>query len=96
MTAAWRETATGVTIAVRAQPKSRRPGIAAEAGRLRIAVTEAPEDGRANRAVCEALAAAAGVPNSAVSVRLGVSRRDKTVNIAGDPADIVARLARIP
>ena len=55
----------GVAVAVKVQPKSRRPGLqglapSADGERLRIGVTEAAEDGRANRAACAALAGALG------------------------------------
>ncbi len=86
-----------MTVRVKVQPRARRAGIAgaqpaAEGMRLRIAVTEAPEDGRANRAVCAALAAALKVPPSAVAVTLGAAAREKTLRIAGDPATLGARL----
>ena len=61
----WRPLPDGVAVAVKVQPKSRRPGLhgaapAADGERLRIGVTEAAEGGRANRAACAALAAALG------------------------------------
>ncbi|MBX6747158.1 MAG: DUF167 domain-containing protein, partial [Acetobacteraceae bacterium] len=55
-------------------------------------VTEAPEDGRANRAVCATLAKALGIAPSAVQVVLGATAREKTLAIAGDPGDLSARL----
>lgn len=96
----WREEKDGVSVKVKVQPKARRPGIggvapAIDGERLRIAVTEAPEDGRANRAVCDALAHALGVPGSAVAVSLGAASRQKTLRVAGDPAQLAARLASL-
>ena len=96
----WRATADGVSVAVKVQPKSRRPGVqgrvpALEGERLRIGVTEAAEDGRANRAACATLAAALQVPVSQVSVLLGASSREKTLRVAGDPAGIIERLAAL-
>ena len=60
----WRELPDGVAVAVKVQPKSRRPGVqgsAPSAGgeRLRIGVSEPAENGRANRAACTVLAAMA-------------------------------------
>lgn len=65
---------------------------AADGPRLRLSVTAAPEDGRANRAVCALLAEALGVAASAVSVAQGASAREKTIAVAGDPAALGARL----
>ena len=53
----WRTTGEGVMVEVKVQPKSRRPGVqgrvpALEGERLRIGVSEAAEDGRANAAAC--------------------------------------------
>lgn len=47
----------GILVPVRAQPKARRNAIVGtHAGRLRIAVCDPPEKGKANRAVVEILA----------------------------------------
>jgi hypothetical protein len=87
----------GVSVVVKVQPKSRRPGIqgrALSAGGpcLRIGVNEPPEGGQANRAACHALAVALGVPASAVAVILGQSSRDKTLHVTGDAARLAAVL----
>ena len=94
----WHSVAGGVAVAVKVQPKSRRPGVhgaapAADGARLRIAVTEAAEGGRANRAACAALAGALGVPPSSVRVAVGAASRQKTMHVAGDPAALGLRLA---
>jgi uncharacterized protein (TIGR00251 family) len=93
----WRETATGVLLRIKVQPKSRRPGLhglveAVDGPRLKLAVAEAPEEGRANRAVSAVLAEALGVPASAVRVVQGATSREKTVAVAGEPAGIIRRL----
>ncbi len=83
---------------MKAQPKSRRPGIgglSADGSALRVAVSEAPEDGRANRAVCTVIAQALDVPGSAVEVAQGATSRLKTLRIAGDPARLIERLERL-
>jgi uncharacterized protein (TIGR00251 family) len=88
----------GVELRVKAQPKSRRPGIgglAPDGAALRVAVTEAPEDGRANRAVCVAVAEALQVAPSAVTLTQGASARLKTLRIAGDPARLSETLNRL-
>jgi uncharacterized protein YggU (UPF0235/DUF167 family) len=98
--AVFRAVAGGVELRVKAQPRSRRPGLgglapAPDGAALRVAVTEAPEDGRANRAVCLVIAAALDVPGSAVEVAQGATSRRKTLRIAGDPARLIERLERL-
>jgi uncharacterized protein YggU (UPF0235/DUF167 family) len=97
LTAFWRALPDGVSVTVKVQPKSRRPGVQGQAvsargACLRIGVTEAPEDSRASRAACAVLAAALHIPASAVSVTLGQTSRDKTLHVAGDASLLAARL----
>ena len=83
---------------MKVQPKSRRPGVgglAPDGAALKVAVTEAPEDGRANRAVCAALARALEVPGSAVDVIHGATGRLKTLRVAGDPARLSERIEKL-
>jgi uncharacterized protein len=89
LTGYWRTLPDGVSVTVNVQPKSRRPGIqglgmSARGPCLRIGVSEAAEDGRANRAACAVLAAALHVPASAVAVMLGQTGREKTLHVVGD------------
>jgi uncharacterized protein YggU (UPF0235/DUF167 family) len=100
LTAYWRALADGVSVTVKVQPKSRRPGIQGRAASahgpcLRIGVNEAAEDGRANRAACAVLADALDVAASSVSVTLGQTSRDKTLHVAGDADLLTARLERM-
>lgn len=93
----WRTEQDGVTVKVKVQPRARRAGLlgvqpAADGPRLRLAVTEPPEDGRANRAACAAIAAALGVAPSSVEVTQGASAREKTLHVSGDPALLGPRL----
>ncbi len=93
----WRLAGDGVRVAVKVQPKSRRPGLQGrvadvDGSRLRIGVAEAAEDGRANRAACALLADAIGLPRAAVVVALGATSRQKTLHVAGDPAELALRL----
>jgi uncharacterized protein (TIGR00251 family) len=93
----WRELPNGVAVAVRVQPKSRRPGVqgtapSADGERLRIGVSEPAEDGRANRAACTMLAAALEVAPSSVSVSAGATSREKTLRVTGDATALRTRL----
>ncbi len=99
MTRFWRPLPDGVAVAVKVQPKSRRPGLhgatpSADGERLRIGVTEAAEAGRANRAACAALAEVLGLAPSAVRLTIGATSREKTLHVAGDPDHLAARLAK--
>ena len=92
----WRALSNGVSVAVKVHPRSRRPGVQHVAGdRLRIAVTEPPEDSRANRAVCAAVADLLHVAPSAVIIAAGASSREKTLRVIGDTAALSARLAAL-
>jgi uncharacterized protein (TIGR00251 family) len=55
----------GVVIPLQAQPKARKNGvIGVHAGCLKVAVTAAPERGKANKAIIKILAEALGVRKS--------------------------------
>jgi hypothetical protein len=93
----WRAEGAGVTVRVKVQPRARRPGLhgvkpAADGPRLALSVTEPPEDGRANRAACAALAVALGVATSAIEVVQGSTSREKTLRVAGDAALLGPRI----
>jgi len=53
---------------------------------LKVSVTAAPEDGKANAAVVKLLAAEWDVPRSTVEVVLGAADRRKVVQVSGEPA----------
>ena len=83
-------------LTVRATPKAGRNEIAGRRadGALLVRVTAAPEDGRANAAVCALVAKALGVPKGAVQVVRGETSRDKVLKVDGvDDADL-ERLGR--
>lgn len=66
---AWEPHEAGVVIPVKAQAGARRNGIAGvHDGRLKVAVTKVPEQGKANQAIAETLAAALGVAKSRVEL----------------------------
>jgi hypothetical protein len=74
-----------VVLRLRVQPGARRPGLVGwmADGALKLAVSEPPEDGRANRAVVVLLAEVLGVRESAVRVVRGQSTRGKVVEVEG-------------
>lgn len=72
-------------------------GVAADGdgiARLKLAVTAAPEAGRANEAVICLLAESWRWPKTAFAVRAGAAGRRKTVHVAGDYAAYAGHLDR--
>ena len=64
--------AEGVVLPVRAQPGAKKNGITGEHdGALKVSVTQAPEKGKANKALVEVLAKALGLKKSQVSLLSG-------------------------
>jgi uncharacterized protein (TIGR00251 family) len=87
--------AEGCVLPVRAQPGARKAGVLGEqAGALKVAVTAPPEDGRANKALVEALREALGLKRSQVELLSGATSRDKRFLIRGVRGpELAARLA---
>lgn len=91
-------TADGVRLAVRLTPKAsaeRIVGLADEADGgvvLKVAVTAAPEHGKANAALVRLLAETFHLPPRDFSVVRGLTDRRKLVAVAGAPAALAARL----
>lgn len=89
----------GLEVRVRVTPRARADridGVIADADgrlRLKVAVTEAAERGRANEAVIAALARAWDLPKSTLAVVAGATDRRKTLVLAGDADALRQRLA---
>jgi uncharacterized protein (TIGR00251 family) len=74
----------GCVLTVRAQPGARKAGILGEqAGALKIAVHAAPEQGKANKALIEFLAAALGLKKTQIELLSGATSRDKRFLLRG-------------
>jgi uncharacterized protein len=83
-----RETASGVTLAVRAQPGAKKTAISGIYGQgataqLKIAVHAPPMEGKANAALIEFLATMFGLPKSAVQIVSGGLARSKVFLLRG-------------
>ena len=87
-----RRTSRGVTIDLRVQPRARKTMLEVSDTTLKAAVTAPPEDGKANDAVIALLAEQWRVPKSSMSVLKGAASRNKTVVLAGDPAQLSERI----
>jgi uncharacterized protein (TIGR00251 family) len=89
----------GLTVALRVSPRASRnriEGVAEKAdggAELRVAVTAAPEGGKANAAVIALLAKAWRVPKGRFSIAAGASGRRKVLHVAGDGAALLRRIA---
>ena len=78
----------GTILPVRAHAGSRKNGIlGVHNGMLRVAVTAAPEKGKANKAIIEVLADELGVPKSSIELVAGETSPQKKLLIAGVDAD---------
>ena len=74
----------GIVLGVKAQPGAKRNQVVGEhAGALRVAVTAAPDKGKANEAIARVLAEALGCKASAVTLVSGPTSREKKFLIAG-------------
>jgi uncharacterized protein len=84
----------GSIVSVRAQPGAKRNGVTGEhAGALKVAVTAAPEKGKANAAIVDVLAEALGCKPSQIEIVSGMSGREKKFLVSGiEPDDLKRRL----
>jgi uncharacterized protein len=85
---------SAVAIAVRVTPRAAEDAISGvdEEGALRIRVRAAAEDGAANRALIQLLAAELGVHQADVRLVRGAGARRKLVELVGaDPLAVTAR-----
>lgn len=74
-------------------PGAARDALAGVHGdRLKIRISAPPEDGRANAALRELLAAALGVAARDIELLRGASSRSKTFRVVLDPATVAGRL----
>lgn len=74
----------GSVLPIHLQPGSRRAGIVGRHGTaLKVAVTAAPEKGKANRALLDLLHKQLGVKRAALEIISGHTSRDKRVLLRG-------------
>ena len=89
-----RESASGVSFAVRVQPRASRSEITGEwQGALRVRLTAPPVDDKANEELRRLLAERLNVPLAAVRIAHGQRSRSKRVEIRGVAAPQVRSLA---
>lgn len=90
-------TAGGVLLPVHAQPGARKNGVTGvHAGRLKVAVTQAPEKGKANDALVKVLADLLGLKRSQLSLVAGETSHHKKFLVAGiDIRALTEKLGRL-
>lgn len=88
------EHSQGVIVPVQAQPGARKNGITGQhAGRLKVAVTQAPEKGKANQALCAVLADELGLKRTQVQLLSGETTTQKKFLVQGiTPAQLAERV----
>jgi hypothetical protein len=87
----------GVIVPVRAHAGARQNGITGtHDGMLRVAVTAAPEKGKANKAIVAVLSKALGVSKSSIELVTGeASPRKRFLVGGGDVGELQATIARL-
>jgi hypothetical protein len=84
-----------VTVDIVVRPRAPRDDVGPIQGdRLRVSVTAPPVDGEANEAVVRTLAAALGLPRTAVAIVQGERGRRKTVRLRGTTIQAILAAAR--
>lgn len=91
------ENAQGVLLAVKARPGSKKNAIlGVHDGALRIAVTAAPEKGKANEAIIKLLAEVLGLKRPNILLKRGATSTEKAFLVTGaTPGELQQRLAGI-
>jgi len=80
----------GVILPVRAHAGARKNGVGGEHnGMLRVAVTAAPEKGKANKAIIEVLAETLGLSKSSIELVAGETSSQKRFLIVGGKEEVL-------
>jgi uncharacterized protein len=85
-------TSDGVLLPVKAQPGARRRAITGvHDGALKVAVTEPPEKGKANRAIIEVLCEVLSLRSAQIEFQSGETSKLKQLIVRGITVDELAR-----
>ena len=90
----WQQTASGVRLRLRVQPRGSRNRIVGLHGdALKVQITAPPVEGAANEAVRELIAKWLGVPRRTVTIVQGRNSRHKVLELAAEkPGELAACL----
>ncbi len=94
---AWAAAADGdaVLLRIKAVPGAKRDEIAGELGdRLKVRVSAAPEDGKANKAICALIAKRLGVRKKDVRIHSGMTNPEKIVRVEGIGVEAAWKLGK--
>lgn len=87
------ETADGVVLNVKAQPRSSKVGVDGLLGdAVKVRIKCAPVDGKANRELVETLADVFGLPKSRVVFKSGETSKQKRILLAGVSVETVRKV----
>ena len=79
-----KESAAGVSFAVRVQPRASRTAVTGNLdGAVKVALATPPVDGKANEALIRFFAELFGVSQSAIEIVSGETSRNKVVRVSG-------------
>ena len=79
-----KQTSSGITFAVKVQPRARQNAVTGTVGgALKLALKVAPVEGKANQAMIEFLADFFDIPRSSVTIASGATSRLKVIRISG-------------
>lgn len=89
--------ADGVRVRLKVLPRARRDAVdgiveGRDGPALRVWVTAAPDDGKANAAVIALLARAWRVPKSTIALVQGATSRQKLIHVTADPDQLMSKL----
>lgn len=78
------QTDSGISLPVKAQAGARRNGITGEHdGQLKVSVTQAPEKGKANKALMKVIAQELGLKTSQIELISGATSASKSFQVVG-------------
>jgi uncharacterized protein (TIGR00251 family) len=87
-----KESAAGVTFAVKLHPRAKKNAITGEVGdALKLSLTAPPVEGKANAACIEFLANLLKLPHSSITIASGHASRNKVIRVVGLSAAEAAR-----
>jgi len=79
-------------IGIRVKPKARESRISVSKGQVTVSVSEAPDKGKANRAVLRLIRKELGFEARIVA---GASGRDKTIELYGNDGEIIEAIGAL-
>jgi len=89
--------ASSVSFGVRVHPRARKNAITGTVGdALKVSLTAAPVDGKANDACIDFFAKLLNVPHSSVTIAAGHTSRNKVIRVTGLSASEIQRRLKQP